>query len=81
LAADAVVIVDGLTIAYGGRLPDSKRRTVSIKVSDEDLKIIDMAAAAMRVSRSEFIRSAALEKAAKILEASQKRENNKNPGP
>ncbi len=68
MATETVIVVDGIPVVYGGRLADSKRRIVSIKVSEEELAVIDAAARKLRMSRSEFIRRAAKELAMKVVE-------------
>ncbi len=68
MATETVVIVDGIPVVYGGKPADSKRRIVSIKVSEEELAVIDAAARKLKMSRSEFIRRAAKELAMKVID-------------
>ncbi len=79
MATETSIVIDGITVTYGGSTPDAKRKTVSFKVSEEELRTIDEAARRLGKSRSEFIREAAIEMAAVILSIPKSRENDKTP--
>ena len=78
MTGDQVVVIEGVAVIYGP-VKRVKPKTITLKISSSDLEIIDKAARIMGMTRSEFIRKAALSEAKRILDALGASENNKTP--